>query len=717
MTRLIADEQLQGEVIGLIHADPDSGFGVIEFAIQGEAGTERGARCAGPLSDLVEGQTLRLVGAWRDHPRYGRTFEVTYYEQLVPTTESGLRSFLRSERFEEVSERGIAQVLSTFGPRAGWVIENEPDRLTLEAGISAGDADVLSEAWRQGRVFAELVQLLDPVRVPQPVVRAAFAHLGTEAVEVLLDDPFALLEVERATFAHADGLARHLGIEPTDPRRLTAGVRAAHAAARRRDGHQYLPRDECVAAAARLLGVDAITAAVGLDAAASDGDLVVEDDGVYTRGGLRAETELAEDLVRLLEHTRSRLSPFAPDVRPSGELTPGQAAAVRTAFTSPVSVLTGGPGTGKTRAIAEIVVAAEDARLNVALCAPTGRAAKRIEELVGRAASTVHRLLEARPREDGRGFTFGYGRDGDRLPHDLVICDEVSMCDTRLAATLVSAVDDGAHLVLVGDPDQLPSVGPGDVLADVLTSGVVPHVLLTDVHRQAAASRIVGLANEVNAGEVGELPGVDGDVFMAEEPVRDRIVPRIVDAVAERIPAHLGVTPEQIQVLAPVYRGPAGVDALNAGLRAALNPSPGPAVGGVRVGDRVMQTRNDPERDVSNGDIGHVVDVAPGDGELRVVFPSGEVTYDTRSARDLVLAWAVTVHKSQGGEWPVVVFVCERSHGGMLWRNLAYTAVTRAQDALVVVGQRAALRAAAAQDRPSRRHTRLASRLRAASEG
>lgn len=708
--QLFAGEELTGEVLGVVYARDDTGFGVVELQPdRGEA-----ARCAGPLADLVEGQTVRLVGAWRDHPRYGRTFEAVLYEQTVPTTVPGLRAFLLSDRFDGVDPDAVERVLERFGSTAGWVVEREPDRLVAEAGLTREVADELHGRWLQGRALAEFVRLVEPVGWPHDVVRAVFARFRDRAPEVARDDPYALLEVDRCRFAHADALARHLGLDPLDPRRLAAGARAAHAGARHRDGHQYLTVDQVVAEAGRLLDVDPAAARDGLDAATAAGVLVVDAvagvEAVYTPAGLAAEAGLADDLRRLLDTSRSRLRHHAGDVEPSGELTAGQAEAVRAAFASPVSVLTGGPGTGKTRTVEEVVAAAEDRGLNVALCAPTGRAAKRIEELTGRPATTVHRLLEARPVAGG-GFEFAYGA-GERLPHDLVVCDEVSMCDTALAASLVAAVDDGAHLVLVGDPDQLPPVGPGDVLRDLIRSEAIPAVRLTEVHRQAAASRIVALATEVNAGAVPRLAPVDGDVFLAEEADRARIVPRVVEAVANRIPDYFGVDVADVQVVAPVYRGPAGVDALNAALRAALNPPGGrPAVAGYVEGDRVMQTRNDAELDVSNGDIGRVVDVDARGGLLRVAFPRGEVTYDRSQAADLTSAWAVTVHKSQGGEWPVVVFVCDRSHRAMLWRNLAYTAITRAQRALVVVGQAAALAAAAAHDRPRNRQTLLAARL------
>lgn len=714
-----ADEQLTGEVLGTYYADPATGFGVIELQLEGNrtdtrTGERTGVRCAGPLSNLVEGDTVTLVGRWTDHPRYGRTFEAVYYEQVSPTTVAGLRAFLDSERFSQVPARARQRVLTVFGSGAGRVIEHEPDRLVAEAGIARDQADALHRAWLAGKALAGLVRLVEPARWPMDAVRSAHARFKDTVVEVARDDPYALLDADRVRFAHADALAATLGIEPTDPRRLTAGARAAVAAARRRDGHQHLPRDACVAAAARLLDVDAVLAASGVDAAIVAGmlatDEVAGDEVVSTPAAFRAERELASGLARLLGTDAGRLVPYANRLAPADDLTDGQAAGVRMAFEHPVSVLTGGPGTGKTRSIQEVVAAAADAGLEVALCAPTGRAAKRLEELVGHSATTVHRLLEARPTTDG-GFAFRYG-DQERLPHDLIVADEVSMCDTWLAAHLVAAVDDGAHLLLVGDPDQLPSVGPGDVLRDVLRSGVAPSTTLTEIHRQAAGSRVVALARDVLRGEVGPLAPADGDVFLAEERRRQAIVPRVVQAVAERAPAYFGLPVDDIQVLAPVYRGPVGVDALNDALKDALNPAGGrPSVAGFQVGDRVMQTRNDPELDVANGDIGRVVDLARGEGTLRVAFPRGEVTYARDQARDLVPAWAVTVHKAQGGEWPVVVLVCDLSHRSMLWRNLVYTAVTRAARALIIVGQADAVRAAARHDRPSDRRTGLAWRL------
>ncbi len=706
-----AHEELRGEVLGIYHADPATGFGVVELDLEGDG---HGARCVGPLADLVEGQTVRLVGGWEDHPRHGRSFKAVYYEQTTPSTREGLAAFLRSEKFEDVTERTVTRVLATFGAATGRVIEHEPQRLVDEADIDAEQAERLCRAWRSGLALAELVRLVEPADWPFDVTRRAHAAFGADVVDIARDDPYALAVADGIGFAHVDRLARVQGGAADDPRRLVAGSVAGVAGARRRDGHEHLTRQETVAESARLLGVDRVVATDGLHGAVAAGLLETDTLGgvevIAPAGAFAVEQQLAASIARLVAQRGSRVSAHAPGDALPAELTDDQRQAVGRSFEHGVSVLTGGPGTGKTRVVREIVHAAHAAGLNIALCAPTGRAAKRIEEMTGAAATTMHRLLEARPDAHG-GFRFRYGTD-ERLPFDVVVADEVSMCDTSLARHLVSAIDDGSHLTLIGDANQLPSVGPGNVLRDVIASGAVPVTNLTEIHRQAAGSRIVTLAHDLLDGHVGELPGIDNDLFVAEEPARGQIVERVVRAVAERIPDHLQVPADEVQVLAPVYRGPVGVDALNRALKRALNPNAPSGVRGIDVGDRVMQTRNDADLDVANGDVGRVVDASASAGRVRVAFPRGEVTYERSRVGDLVHAWAVTVHKSQGGEWPVVVLVCDASHQHMLWRSLLYTAVTRARDALIVVGQRDALRRAAGHDRVVRRRTGLEVRLR-----
>jgi exodeoxyribonuclease V alpha subunit len=706
----LADE-LVGEVSFVVYADTTTGFGVVQLTGSGDA---HDARATGPLAGLVAGQPVRLLGRWIDHHKHGPTFEALAYEQAQPVSTAGLRAFLASSRFKGVGDATARKLVTRFGLDLGQVITQEPERLAEVPGVSPALAATIADAWRQAGVLAELVQRLGAAGVPPQAAQAAQRRFGDQVLLLLDEDPYAFLAVRGVGWAHAEALARTAGISATDERRLAAGAVEAVAQLRARAGHVAVPDDLVLVEARRVLQVDPIDVRRGLDLATARRSLVrdaADDVRWYTPADHAAEVGLAGDLARLLG-ARSRLRAAAKAEHPPGDLTPEQAEAVRTALRCAVSVLTGGPGTGKTRTVVEILAACAAHDLTVALCAPTGRAAKRLEEVTGHPATTVHRLLEARPGDGDGGFRFGYGRDR-RLPFDLVVADEWSMADLHLAAALVRAIESGSHLLLVGDADQLPSVGPGAVLRDLLDSAVVPSVRLVTIHRQAAESRIVTLAHEINAGAVPPLAGRNGDVFVVREQPH-RIADRVAEIVAVRAPAFYGCAPADVQVMAPMYRGPAGVDALNARLKERLNPAGGrPAVGGFHEGDRVVQTRNDAELEVANGDIGEVAATDAKARTLEVAFPQGVVAYDPEQVADLRPAWCLTVHKSQGGEWPVVILVLDPGHRAMLWRELVYTAVTRAAVGLLLVGDAGLLRAAAhrtgsgARDR----QTRLADRL------
>lgn len=728
--RLTGDEELAGEVAAVVFANEATGFGVVQLASPG--GARRGAggrvasgpRATGPLGALVAGQSVRLVGRWTEHERYGPTFEATYYEQADARTADGLTAFLTSDRFHGVGTTLAERLVAAFGLDLGAVLEEDPARLTTVKGVSPQLAERIAAAWRDAGALAALVRRLGAVGVPPAVTAAVPPTLGDAAEELLDEDPYALLEVRGARWSHAEGLARAQGVDRRDDRRLVAGAVTAHRDECRSGGHTLVPSPELAVAAGRLLGVDGDDARRALELAAARDALVEDGDNGgrwYLPDDLRAERELAEDLTRL--HRTVRPAPAGGGDgdgahQPDPLLTAEQRAAVAAALDRGVSVLTGGPGTGKTRTVLELVGACEARGLKVALCAPTGRAAKRMEEVTGRPASTVHRLLEARG-VPGSGFRFGYG-ERRRLPHDVVVADEWSMADLRLARALTRALPDGAHLVLVGDADQLPSVGPGAVLRDLVdprAGGAVATTRLVTVHRQAARSRIVTLAHEVNSGVVApydrSLATRDGDVFAVPERPSG-VAARVAEIVAERAPRHFDCTPTDVQVLAPMYRGPAGVDALNTALKERLNPAGGrPALGGFHEGDRVVQTRNDADLDVANGDIGEVVVLDRAERTLDVAFPNGVVTYPVSKAADLAPAWCLTVHKAQGGEWPVVVVVLDPAHRALLARELVYTAITRAARGLLLVGDPALLARAAAREGEGarRRRTGLTARI------
>jgi exodeoxyribonuclease V alpha subunit len=645
--RLLApDEQLTGEVLGCADVAGDNGTVLVELSPGDDPDRGPGVWCAGPLTDLVEGQLVTLAGRWHDHPKLGRLFEAVYYERRRSEPLDGLRAFLATDGFADISPRVRGRALTTFGAAVGRVIEHDPDQLRIRGGLTAEEARSLHAAWMATPTLAAWVSFIGPATWPIDAVLAAHARFGRETVAVANDDPYAMLAADGVRFAHAERLAHHLGVERADPHRLRAAAIATVAAARRRCGHEHLVLGSAVASAARLVGVDLLLGAEGVAAAVAAGDLAVDvlDDReiVSTPAALRDESDLAEQLARLLAcepRRRSEAVPvddFSEDVGASATV---RLAARRAVLGGPVSVVTGDVGALRVGMVGHLVHAAEVAGLLVAVCAPTSRAAAHLETSLGRPVPTIGELLESRPP----AVTW--------LPHDLIVVAEASGCATSSAARLAAAVADGARLAWVGDPLLQPPEGSGQVLRDLLGCEDVEVVAIAETGQAAVESRLVGLAREVRAGEVGVLRGADGDVFLAEEPASSAVVARAVQAVTERIPTYFGVEAEHIQVLAPVRWGATGVDALRTGLQAAGSP-----------------------------------------------------------------ARPMTVDQAQDGTWPVVVLVLDREHGAVWSRERLYTAVTRAQRALVIVGQAEIVRAAARVSRSERRRTGLTERLGSARE-
>ncbi len=685
-------DRIAGEVVYVIYADEASGFAVVSL----DEDREGAVKASGPLSSLTAGQSVALVGRWTEHPRHGRTFDADFYELVTPRTKKGLEAFLASDRFPGVGETLAKRLVKAYGTQIADIVLEQPERLAEVSGVSAALAARIHGAWQSAGMLPLLVQRLAAVDLGPPVARAAVKRFGEDALDQLDADPYAYRRLPGVRWKHVDALGRLAGIPDDDPRRLEAGVAGLVEALCWQGGHTWLPTEEVLSRLQPVLGGGPARAEAALAAASTASEVVVEMTPIGDLEGGRvaprllheAEQTFAEHVADLVGGHPGRPNPMTVDgTVPEGageELTAQQADAVAKAMTHAVSVLTGGPGTGKTHTVTELIRRASAAGAEIALCAPTGRAAKRLEEVTGHAATTVHRLLEARP-DPGSGFVFT--RDVDNpLPQDLIVADEWSMADAHLAAALIQALEPPTHLVLVGDPDQLPPVGPGASLRDLMASGVVPVTRLTEIHRQAAESRIVTLAHELNQGASPTVVGRDGDVFAVPERT-PAIAARVASIVAERAPDYFGCTPADVQVLAAMYRGPAGVDAINAALKERLNPARGrTAVAGWHEGDRVVATRNDPESDIANGDIGEVATTDRAAGSITVAFPQGEVELAGERLFQLAPAWCLTVHKSQGGEWPVVVLVLDRGQRSMQTRELVYTAVTRARQGLLLVG-------------------------------
>jgi exodeoxyribonuclease V alpha subunit len=697
-----AARDLTAEVMAVRWSVPDGDFAVLDAVVDdGE-----GIVLVGALAHVREGESVAVAGSWRCHPRHGWQFAVDRVRVLEPVSDHAVASYLES--IKHVGPRGAAALVERFG--AGEVlaaIDRDPERvLGSVPGIGPRRLGAAVRSWREGRDLRELRLFLDTHGVDAAAAARIARHFGAGSIARLQREPYAICELDGIGFATADALARALDTPPDAPDRLAAGVLHALALAES-DGHCHLPRAELSERAERLLGGGDVSDAI--DALAARGRLVVDDGRVADARLHAVETRLAGHVRRLLGGGAAlRLGAVK---RPtSGPFVPSddQWRGVTQALEHRLSILTGGPGTGKSatmRALVELLRARGRA---ARLCAPTGKAARRLSELTGADATTIHRLLEWAPEE---GFT--RGPEHPIAGCDVLIVDEASMLSVHLAEALLAAVGPRTHVLLVGDIDQLAPVGPGRVLEDLLDAGVVPSTRLTEVFRQAARSMIIRAAHAINAGELPPSTPRDGDVrdfFLVERGDPRAIFEDVCELAATRLPSHFGLDPAaDVQVLAPMRKGPLGIDALNAELRARLNPD-GARIAGtaLRVGDKVMQTRNSYEHDLFNGERG--VLVHHDDERDRVVFGGEDgrrVILPLDALDTLQLAYAATVHKAQGSQARAIVVPVFRGHHIMLTRNLVYTAVTRAQEVCVVVGERAALAIAVRRPDARRRHTRL----------
>lgn len=734
---------LEGTLERITYQSDDDGYTVARLTPQGKQYT---VTIVGKLLGVRPGETLAMEGEWQEHREHGRQFAVAGYRTLMPATVDGMRRYLGSGLVKGIGPATAQRITETFGKYTLEVLDQAPDRLTEVPGLGRKKVELIKRAWREQQQIKEVMLLLQELGLPTGLSVRIYKHYGDAALGVVRHEPYRLAdEVYGIGFLTADSIASGLGFAHDDPRRIGAGLRHTLGQATD-DGHCFLPAPELIRRAAALLGVGQDLAAACLADPAVAGEVetypmarppVETQDfaslpgavpplpAIYLKPLAMAETGVAAAILRM-QRAPSAIAGFYGQARWGQvfahleerrdiHLTERQQGAVRMALTQKVSILTGGPGTGKTVTLRTVVQLLQARGYRALLASPTGRAAKRLAEATGAEAKTIHRLLEYAP---GGGGSFRRNADWP-LQCDMLVIDEVSMLDILLANHLLKAVPPEAHVLLVGDADQLPSVGPGRLLRDLLESGAVPSVHLDTIFRQAAGSGIAYNAQRINQGLLPELSGLP-DCFFFSAPEPDQCAAMVVELVAERIPRRFGLDPRRdIQVLAPTHKGSAGVANLNRLLQEALNP---PGAGKAekpfgsslfRVGDRVIQNRNNYELDVYNGDVGVVAAINPDEQLLTVRFDDERsVAYDFAILDELGLAYALSVHKSQGGEYPAVVLPFLMQHQPMLQRNLLYTAITRARALAVFAGDRRAIDASVRNTRIDDRYSGLIGRMR-----
>ncbi|MCD7717690.1 MAG: ATP-dependent RecD-like DNA helicase [Lachnospiraceae bacterium] len=705
-------DSLRCVVERITYQNAENGFSVIKCRAKGYSDL---VTVVGNMPDVHVGSVLTMQGQWKIDGKYGRQFSAEKWEETLPATTYGIEKYLGSGLIKGVGPKFAKRIVQQFGKDTLEIIETDPDRLIEVAGIGQKRVNQVKKSWQEQKEIKNIMLFLQSNDVSTSHAAKIYRTYGNESIKIVEENPYKLADdIWGIGFKTADTIASKLGIEKTRFMRLRSGLMYTLNKLSE-NGHCYAVREQLIEAAVGLLDVEAPELEMTLDEMLRTSDVIKDEDAIYLPPFYFSETGCAKRLIRLMQGDR-RVSMDVEKVMREIERDSKihydevQLQAIRQAVDSKVMVLTGGPGTGKTTTMNGIISAYRKARCRIILAAPTGRAAKRMSEATGMEAKTIHRLLEYKPPE-------GYQKNEEHpLEGDVLILDECSMIDVMLMYNLLKALPEEMTLILVGDTDQLPSVGAGNVLKDIIASGCIPVVRLTRIFRQAQGSRIIMNAHRINKGEMPDLRGGrDSDFFFAGKETNEEVVDLLVKYCTKNLPAYYHVDAfSDIQVLTPMQRGTCGAANLNQVLQEAMNPGKIYLKRGgtqYRLRDKVMQIRNDYDKDVFNGDIGIIENVNTDDNELTVNFDGRHITYDVTELDELVLAYATTIHKAQGSEYPIVVMPFTMSHYVMLQRNLLYTGVTRAKKILVLIGEKKAIAYATHNETTTSRNTKLAERI------
>ena len=728
------DEQmLRGTVQSVVFQNPENGYTVLRLCEEsGELIT-----VVGTIPMTVVGERLVIMGHWGSHASHGRQFEAEFLERLMPENSREILAYLSSRAVKGIGAKTAEKIVALFGASSLDVIENEPDQLTQIPGISAKKAQEISESFRRQAGIRRLIEFLTLHHLPAELAVRLYRVYGELAVDALRDDPYLLTDAYfGADFSAVDAFALELDLEADDERRVEAGI-LFELSYNLTNGHTFIPMQKLCAATAALLNLEQETIESGMSRLHEQQRLVLD-----TVAGLTAcylpELYEAETYVtmRILQmaceqiSAPSNLEKILDDISRAHTIHYAdlQLDAIRSVATSRLLIVTGGPGTGKTTVMTGILDLFDALKLKTQLAAPTGRAAKRLSEVTGREASTIHRLLEAQFDPETGAMAFFHDED-EPLKAEAMIVDEASMIDLQLMASLLRALKPGCRLILVGDPDQLPSVGAGNLFSDLIRSGVAQTVKLTQIFRQAQESLIVMNAHAVNAGQMPVLTVKNRDFFFMRRQSPESVVQTIQELCRKRLPENMGIPVSEIQVLSPSRKQPTGTKALNLALQATLNP---PAEGkrekrfgdfSFREGDRVMQIRNNYDilwkkadgfgsgTGIFNGDIGKILSIDFAEEQLAIQFDDRIAQYGFDMLRELELAYAMTVHKSQGSEYRAVILSAFSGSSLLLTRSILYTAITRARELFIIVGREEVIAAMTQNDRQQRRYSALKLRL------